>query len=57
MSKVVSAKQQEELAIQDTLSMSEEQRLDLLVSLIVDKIIIDEKAGGILQAHLSKDTP
>lgn len=57
MSKVVSAKQQEELAIQDTLSMSEEQRLDLLASLIVDKIIIDEKAGGLLRAHHSKDTP
>jgi len=57
MSKEISAKQQEELAIQDTLSMSEEQRLDLLASLIVDKIFVDEKAGGILQAHLSKDTP
>jgi hypothetical protein len=55
MSKVVSIKQQEELAIQDTLSMSEEQRIDLLANLIVDKIITDEREGGILLAYIAKD--
>lgn len=34
----------EDLAVQDTLSMSTEQRLDLLVSLIVDKIIEEERS-------------
>jgi hypothetical protein len=40
------------LAVQDTLSMSEEERIDLLVHLIVDKIIAGERAGDPLLAAL-----
>lgn len=36
--------EEEDLAIQDTLAMSTEQRIDLLVSLITDKIIQDSEA-------------
>ena len=43
---------EEDLAIQDTLSMTGEERLDLLASLIVGKIIADEQAGGILLAEI-----
>lgn len=39
---------EQSLTVQDTLTMSEEERIDLLVHLIVDKIIADEKAGGTL---------
>jgi hypothetical protein len=42
----------EDLAIQDTLQMSEEERLDLLVSLVVDKIIEDDKSDGALYAKI-----
>lgn len=55
MSQVVTEKpalKDEDLAIQDTLMMSEEERLGLLVHLIVDKIIEDDKAGGALYAKL-----
>ena len=37
---------EEDLAIQDTLSMSAEERLELLANLIVDKIIEDDASGG-----------
>ena len=43
---------EEDLAIQDTLSMTEEERLDLLVHLIVDKIIEDEKVGTVMPSGL-----
>lgn len=36
--------EEEDLATQDTLAMSTEQRIDLLVSLITDKIIQDSEA-------------
>lgn len=36
---------EEDLAIQDTLSMSVQQRLELLANLIVDKIIEDQQNG------------
>lgn len=36
--------EEEDLAIQDTLAMNTEQRIDLLVSLITDKIIHDSEA-------------
>lgn len=39
---------QEDLAIQHTLSMTVEQRLELLASLIVDKINEDTSRGGVL---------
>ncbi|MFI5270951.1 MAG: hypothetical protein ACHQT9_02810 [Candidatus Saccharimonadales bacterium] len=35
----------EDLAIQDTLSMTVEERLELLANLIVDKIIEDQQNG------------
>lgn len=38
----------EDLAIQDTLSMTAEERLKLLANLIVDKIVEDQKNGGVL---------
>lgn len=47
MSKSATSKsllKEEDLAIQDTLAMSTEQRIDLLVSLITDKIIHDSEA-------------
>lgn len=37
---------EEDLAIQDTLSMSVEERLELLANLIVDRIIEDDTSGG-----------
>lgn len=43
---------EEDLMIQDTLSMTDEERLDLLVSLIVDKIIEDDASGGELYARI-----
>lgn len=36
----------EDLAIQNTLSLTVEERLELLANLIVDKIIEDEANGG-----------
>ena len=36
----------EDLAIQNTLSLTVEERLELLANLIVDKIIEDEAQGG-----------
>jgi hypothetical protein len=36
---------EEDLAIQDTLAMSVQERLELLATLIVDKIIEDKKNG------------
>jgi hypothetical protein len=36
---------EEDLAIQDTLSMTVEERLELLAALIVDKIAEDQKQG------------
>lgn len=36
---------EEDLAIQDTLSMSVQQRLELLANLIVDKIVEDQQNG------------
>lgn len=36
----------EDLAIQNTLSLTVEERLELLANLIVDKIIEDEQQGG-----------
>jgi hypothetical protein len=38
----------EDLAIQDTLAMTVEERLMLLANLIVDKIIEDQKGGELL---------
>ena len=48
---------QEDLAIQHTLSMTVEQRLELLASLIVDKINEDTSRGGVLLKSIkaSKD--
>jgi hypothetical protein len=57
MSQVVTKKQElkdEDLAIQDTLMMSEEERLGLLVHLIVDKIIEDDKSGGTLYTRIKE---
>ena len=39
---------QEDLAIQHTLSMTVEQRLELLASIIVEKINEDTSRGGVL---------
>ena len=47
-----SALSEEDLMIQDTLSMTDEERLDLLVSLIVDKMIADDTSGGELYAGI-----
>ncbi len=38
----------EDLAIQDTLSMTIEERLTLIANLIVDKIIEDQDGGELL---------
>jgi len=38
----------EDLAIQDTLAMTVEERLILISNLIVDKIIEDQKGGELL---------
>lgn len=46
--------EEEDLAIQDTLAMDTEQRLDLLVSLIVDKIIEDKNSGELLFKKLGE---
>jgi len=37
--------EEEDLAIQNTLSMTLEERLELLAVLIVDKIIVDQEQG------------
>lgn len=44
--------EQEDLAIQDTLSMTVEERLELLATLIVDKITEDQNASHPLLKHL-----
>lgn len=43
---------EEDLAIQDTLMMSEEERVDLLVSLIIEKILEDNKSGEELYSQI-----
>lgn len=43
---------EEDLAIQDTLMMSEEERVDLLVSLIIEKILEDNKSGQELYSQI-----
>lgn len=44
--------EEEDLAIQDTLAMNTEQRIDLLVSLITDKIIQDSEADYTLLSKI-----
>ena len=43
---------EEDLMIQDTLSMTDEERLDLLVSLMVDRMIEDDSSGGEFYARI-----
>ena len=43
---------EEDLAIQDTLVMTAEERLDLLAHLMIDKIIEDEKLDQALYAKI-----
>lgn len=53
----MSGKQQiteEDLAIQDTLSMTVQERLELLAALIVDKIAEDQRVGQSLLAHIAE---
>ena len=48
MGQAISSRQaliEEDLAIQDTLMMSDEERVDLLVSLIIEKILEDTESG------------
>jgi len=45
---------EEDLAIQDTLSMTVQERLELLAALIVDKIAEDQRAGQSLLAHITE---
>lgn len=52
-----SALSKEDLMIQDTLSMTDEERLDLLVSLMVDKMIADDTSGGELYARIVGSQP
>jgi len=42
----------EDLAIQDTLSMTIEERLTLIANLIVDKIIEDQDGGELLLKNI-----
>lgn len=44
---------EEDLMIQDTLSMTDEERLDLLVSLMVDRMIEDDSSGGELSTGIA----
>ena len=44
----------EDLAIQDTLSMTVEERLELLANLIVDKINEDRKSGEALYKRIAR---
>ena len=44
----------EDLAIQDTLSMTIEERLSLIANLIVDKIIEDQDAGEPLLNRIAR---
>lgn len=46
----------EDLAIQDTLMLSPEERLELLAALIVEKISEDQKNGGVLYRQLVGET-
>lgn len=43
----------EDLAIQDTLMMSVQDRLELLAALIVDKIVADQTAGDLLYQQIA----
>ena len=52
-----SALSEEDLMIQDTLSMTDEERLDLLVSLMVDKMIADDTSGSELYARIVGSQP
>ena len=45
---------EEDLAIQDTLSMTVEERLDLITQLIVDKILEDKRNDEILLRSFSE---
>ncbi|MDQ5958644.1 MAG: hypothetical protein QG562_463 [Patescibacteria group bacterium] len=47
---------EEDLAIQDTLVMTAEERLDLLAHLMIDKIIEDEKLDKALYAKIMGKT-
>ena len=47
---------EEDLAIQDTLVMTVEERLDLLAHLMIDKIIEDEKLDQALYAKIKGKT-
>ena len=47
---------EEDLAIQDTLVMTVEERLDLLAHLMIDKIIEDEKLDQALYAKIMGKT-
>ncbi len=44
---------EEDLAIQDTLSMTPEERLELLTALMVEKIAADMQAGGVLYQQIT----
>lgn len=55
MAQAISSRQaliEEDLAIQDTLMMSDEERVDLLVSLIIEKILEDNKSGEELYTQI-----
>lgn len=43
---------EQSLAIQDTLMMTAEERLELIANLIVEKIIEDDNSGGDLYAKI-----
>ena len=46
--------EEEDLAIQDTLSMTVEARLELLANLIVDKIVQDQKNDSVLLNQITR---
>lgn len=48
--------EEEDLAIQDTLQMSAEERVELLCNLIVDKIIEDEKSDNIIYRKIMEQS-
>jgi len=46
--------EEEDLAIQDTLSMTVEARLELLANLIVDKIVQDQQNDSVLLNQITR---